>query len=152
MIQKESSKKKRMILEYFEGHFGIKPGILNSFGFYAGLKGRIFLGPKKAIDRPSIVSLGILIARINGSIKPSTNLFHMFGTHVKKNFVSLTKKHAVQYIHGDDLELSAAEINEAEEGYILVKYLNFPLGCGLLKENRIKNMLPKAKRLDVKFI
>lgn len=152
MIQKCSSKQKRLILEYFEKHFGIEKNVFKEFGFYAGQKGRIFLGPKNIIKKPSIVSLGILIARINGSIKPSTNLFHMFGTHVKKNFASLTKKHAVQYIHGDDLELSAAEINEAEEGYILVKYLVFPLGCSLLKGNTIKNMLPKAKRLDVKFL
>jgi NOL1/NOP2/fmu family ribosome biogenesis protein len=152
MIQKCSPQQKRLVLEYLEKRFGIEHHHFNKFEMYAGSKGRIFLGPKTTIYRPTPVSVGLLIARIGRSIKPSTNLLQLFGRYVKKNFVSLTKEQTLQYLRGEDLELSEFEIQKATEGYVLLVYFDFPLGCGLLKGNNIKNMLPKAKRLDVEFL
>jgi hypothetical protein len=73
-------KGKEKILGYLKGSFGIDSRIFDNFGFYEGGKGRVFLGPKKAIEKPEIVSLGMTIARINHSVKPSTNLFQLFGS------------------------------------------------------------------------
>jgi NOL1/NOP2/fmu family ribosome biogenesis protein len=40
----------------------------------------------------------------------------------------------------------------ASDGYVLLVHRDQPLGCGLLRGDSIRNMLPKAKRLELKFI
>jgi NOL1/NOP2/fmu family ribosome biogenesis protein len=73
----------------------------------------------------------------------------MFGKHAKKNFIELSKEDAVRFIRGEDMDTKPEGV---EDGYVILKYEGVPLGCGLLKEGHIKNMVPKAKRLEVEFI
>ena len=42
--------------------------------------------------------------------------------------------------------------NGVTDGYVILKYKNFFLGCGLLKEGKLKNMIPKAKRIRVDLL
>jgi len=104
--------------------------------------------------------VGMQIARIGNSIKPSTNLLQLFGRHATRNVLSVTKEQAVAYAKGDDIKLSTQKESlksalpasfQVSDGYVLLKYLDFPLGCGLLKGSQIKNVLPKARRMNVKF-
>ena len=88
-----------------------------------------------------------MVARIHGTVKPSTNLLQMFGKLAKRNFLELSREDAIRFIRGEDLDSK-----EGDDGYVILKHKGIPLGCGLLKEGHIKNMVPKAKRLDVEFI
>jgi len=146
------SKEKNSILDYFETRFGISRNHFREFEFYLASKGRVFLGPKKipAIGEP--VSVGILIARMDNNIKPTTNLLQLFGKYADKNIVSLTEQQTKQYAHGDDIKLSPEQTEKTERGYVILSYCNVLLGCGLLRESLIKNMLPKAKRSELKFM
>ena len=150
MIKKCPSKKQRLVFNYLEKRFGIKRDSFNDFNLYTEEKGKIFLGPKTFINR--CISIGLVIARIDNSIEPSNNLLQTFGKYDKKNFILLNKEDALSYIKVEDLEFLQDEIKEATEGYVLLKYSNFPLGCGLLKGKHLKNMLPKAKRLKLEFL
>ena len=137
-----------MIFEYLQERFGIPPDAFKDFQIYGGSKGKVYLGPKKLISKPDIVSLGILVARAESSVKPTTNLLQLFGHLASKNIVRLDKKEAVSFAKGEDLQIK----DEASDGYVLVKFENNCLGCGLLKENLLINQIPKAKRQQVKYI
>jgi NOL1/NOP2/fmu family ribosome biogenesis protein len=152
MIEPCSANDKFLTLEYLERRYGLAQDLLADFEFYASANGRVILGPKLIDPCLSPDTAGLLIARIGNTVKPSTNLLQIVGALFTKNFVALERENAVRYIKGLDLEVTATEIGETTEGYVLLKYLAFPLGCGLLQGSHIKNMLPKAKRLDVRFL
>jgi NOL1/NOP2/fmu family ribosome biogenesis protein len=138
------------VLDYFEERFGISRKLFREFSLYSDQKGRVFLAPKNLAAEGIAVSVGMQIARIGNSIKPSTNLLQLFGRHATRNALSVTKEQAVAYAKGDDIKLPTKP-EKVSDGYVLLKYLGYPLGCGLLKEGQIKNVLPKARRMNVKF-
>ncbi len=140
------------VLDYLEERFGIGRRHFDAFGLYMGSKGRLFLGPKRVPGQVRPVSVGILAARIGKAVKPTTNLLQLFGRYATRNVVQLSKEQAIAYLNGDDLKVSEKETRKATEGYVLLKYLGFSLGCGMLKEGTVRNLLPKAKRMEAKFI
>jgi NOL1/NOP2/fmu family ribosome biogenesis protein len=142
----------RLVLTYLEERFGLESAHFDGFGLYLASKGRVYLGPKNLIGGPRIVTLGLLIARIGGAVKPSTNLLQLFGRKVTRNFIELTREEAISYAKGGDVALSDRHVTASTDGYILLRYQYLPLGCGLLKGKTVKNMLPKAKRLELRYL
>ncbi len=150
MISSCPLREQRMILEYLEERFGFDPQIFSGYAFYAGAKGRVYLGPSALPLAGKAISSGILIARTDpGKVKPTTNLLQLFGHHVKKNFIDLDRAKAASFVNGEDIEMRESA---ADDGYVLLRYAAMPLGCGLLKNSMVKNMIPKAKRVAVKFL
>ncbi|NYZ74274.1 hypothetical protein H0O00_03965 [Candidatus Micrarchaeota archaeon] len=141
-----------MVLDYLEERFGLAPETFRGFGLYLASKGRVYLGPERAIGEPRVVSVGITIARLSGTVKPSTNLIQLFGRQMTRNVIPLEKEEAVSYAKGEDIRLPAERLSHVTEGYVSLGYADVPLGCGMLKDGSIRNMLPKAKRLGLKFI
>jgi hypothetical protein len=150
------------VLSYFEQRFGIKKSQFKDFRFYSDQKGRVLLGPKNLIADRLIVSMGLQAASVNDNpksaepasvqrFKPSTNFLQLFGKHATKNFVALSKEQTQAYLRGEDIQLTSMP-KGVTEGYILLKYMDYPLACGLLKGSRIKNVLPKARRMKIEFI
>jgi len=150
-VSKSQSPRPGEIMDYLNTRFGLEPELFSEYTFYLGSKGRVFLGPRASMNNLRIATVGLLVARVNGAIKPTTNLLQIFGNQVKSNVVTLEKKNALAFIKGSDVVPSTEEIGLATDGYVLLRYLHFSLGCGLLRDGKIKNMLPKAKRLEVKF-
>ena len=160
------------VLKWIEDRFGIPRKLFSRFSLYSDQKGRVFLAPKNLAAEGIAVSVGMQIARIESRLKaehggksqshetevppsffrlkPSTNLLQLFGRHAARNALSVAKEQAVAYAKGDDIKLSQKPAG-VSDGYVLLKYLGCPLGCGLLKEGQIKNVLPKARRMNVKF-
>jgi NOL1/NOP2/fmu family ribosome biogenesis protein len=137
-------------LDYLEKRFGLGPENFKDHRLYLASRERVYLGPKFVPDDRKIVTLGILIARASSSIKPTTNLFQLFGGKITKNIIILDKAQTVAFAKGDDLPITDPQ--GATDGYVLLKYGSTPLGCGLLKAGNLKNMLPKAKRLEISFL
>ena len=136
-----------MIFEYFEERFGIPKTAFKDHSLYQGLKGKYYLGPK-LIEKPDIVSPGLLIARADKQVKPTSNFLQLFGHLATKNVVELSKEEAKQYIEGFDLKSET----KAEHGYVILSYKGNFLGCGFLDDGLIINNLPKAKRQKVKYL
>jgi NOL1/NOP2/fmu family ribosome biogenesis protein len=141
-----------MTLEYLERRFGLTADALEGLEFYASANGRIILGPREIDPVLSPDTAGLLIARIGNSVKPSTNLLQVVGDKFTRGFIHLNRDQAANYIKGLDITVTSEDIGGTTEGYVLLRYLGFSLGCGLLQGNHIKNMLPKAKRIDVRFL
>jgi|GEM_PF-741452 len=150
--QMDASEVKENTLKYFEERFGFPRAIFDGYSIYMGPKGRLYLGPAKVPPNLRIVSPGLLIARADSGIKPSTNLFQLFGNLVDRNIISLSKEQTEKFVMGTDMILSKTDLGDASDGYVLVRYLDYNLGCALLKGTTLKNMVPKAKRLALNFI
>lgn len=135
------------VLGYLERRFGLAPENFKEHRFYLASRERLYLGPKRVPDDRRIATLGILVARASSSIKPTTNLFQLFGDRITRNFLALDAKQAAAFARGEDLQIG--DTGGATDGYVLLRYLDIPLGCGLLRGKGVKNMLPKAKRLEV---
>lgn len=139
-------------IAYLEERFGLSATLFEGFTMYAGAKGRVILGPGGIPDSLAPDTAGLVIARVHRSVKPTTNLLQVFGRLVQRNAITLSRENTLRFLQGSDIVLSPADRVDAYPGYVLVKYGDYPLGCGLFQENHIKNMLPRAKRLDVDFL
>ena len=76
-------------------------------------------------------------------------MIQIFGKYATKNILELTKEQTKTIIEGFDLDI---EKSNCSDGYVIFKYKNFFLGCGLLKDGKLKNMIPKAKRIRVDLL
>ncbi len=142
---------KEEIFSYLEERFGLKRELFDGFEFLEESKGRVFMATKEAAYMAKVVTpvtLGLLFCRINGSIKISGNITQLFGKHATKSIVQLTEDQAKKFIEGEDLKIESPDCGN---GYVIVKYKDYSLGVGLLKEGEIKNMLPKAKRIKIEI-
>ncbi len=151
MIELASPEIIHRVKEYFESRFGIEPDCFDKYVFYSGPKGRVLLGTETSIPLKTADSCGILIARIDRTVKPTTNFLQLYGNHIKENQIALNKMQCMEYCDGKDLELSIREINKATHGFVMVSYNNIPLGCGLLKEQKLFNQLPKQNRIKLLY-
>jgi len=139
------------ILSGLEERFGLDQNLFDPFLLFEATKGRIFITsqiPHEAL-KYYIQTLGQLFCRLDASTKPSTNMIQIFGKHATKNVLELEKSNAQNAITGFDLETKESNCSD---GYVILKYKSFFLGCGLLKEGKLKNMIPKAKRIRVDLL
>ncbi len=139
------------VTEYLYHRFGLAHEIFRPYEFLAGSNGRILLASSSVLRHLDVDTCGLLIARIHRTVKPTTNLFQIFGTHVTRNTITLPKDLIPAFCRGDDIDLHGAEITTATRGYVMVIYKNLPLGCGLLKDNIIYNQVPKPNRLELRY-
>ena len=61
--------------------------------------------------------------------------------HAKKRVISLTKEQAEQWMQGEDIPM------EGNQGFVILHAGEDILGCGMLKNNLLRNMTPKERRL-----
>jgi len=89
---------------------------------------------------------GIPASRMKGKFpKPTTAFIQLFGHPATKNTIDLPRKDALAYLQGNDLETKESP----ETGYVILKFKNAALGIGFFREgeNKIRNMLPKRRRI-----
>ncbi len=144
-------KEKDEILKFLEERFGFERRVFSGLEFLTNPKGRVFAVNKQVSDFVTderIACLSLPFVRMGKTIKPTSVMIQFFGRHAKKNVIELREDEAKEFVKGSDLSLETS----CSEGYVILTYERHPLGCGLLKGGRIKNMLPKAKRMPVEFL
>lgn len=147
-----SGKVREAILEFLLERFSIHPEVFQGLEFLDNGKGRIFALEAKAAGfavRSKVACASLPFVRLDGSVKPTSAMIQLFGRHARKSVIKLGKKEAKDFMEGFDLDVRG---NTCTDGYVAVKYLDYPLGCGLLRGEKLKNMLPKAKRMPVGFL
>ena len=147
-----SSEVRKSVLEYFETRFGITSSKLGSFELYDAGNQKVYLGPKNYLGEPKMVSAGILAIRYGPPHKPSTNFFQSLGHLFERNAVTLDETNVKAFLAGEDIKISEKEINGSTDGYVIVRYQKFNLGCAHLSNNLLKNQIPKSKMLEVNYI
>jgi NOL1/NOP2/fmu family ribosome biogenesis protein len=141
-------------LGYLEERFGIGKDSFSGFSFHE-TPDKIYIMsadiPQNDLNGLRIVQTGIVAGRIfdkGGKFKPTTNFLQIFGKFAVKSIVQLSEKEKEDFVRGLDIENKTAE--GVENGYVIVKFGNDVLGCGIYSEGNIKNQIPKARRLALR--
>ena len=154
-IRKMNTREIEEMLENLKERFGFNPNQFRDYDFFINNKNKIFILNRIAsrlieFYPRRLMNAGILFARKDAVIKPSSNMLQIFGKYARKNTVKLSRSRNRIYIEGFDIDFSEEIV--AVNGYVILWYGKNSLGCGLLKDFELKNMMPKAKRMRLKFL
>ncbi len=146
------SKARDAMLEFLEKRFGMESSAFDGLELMENGKGRVFV-----MNRPAavfalgnnVMSASLPFMRLGGSPKPTSVMLQAFGHLARGNCIELDARKAKEFMEGFDVSV---EGHGCSDGYVILRYEGRPLGCGLLKGNEVKNMLPKAKRMQVDFL
>ncbi|MCD6081767.1 NOL1/NOP2/sun family putative RNA methylase [candidate division WOR-3 bacterium] len=88
---------------------------------------------------------GLLFARkIKNEYKLTTNAAQLFGRYATTGYVLISRELAERFIRGEDIPWH----EKVENGkWIIVRWDKYPLGIGSLIGDRIKNQLPRSRRV-----
>ena len=147
MLKFVNSKGKKEITGQLLDRFGIPKDTFNEYHFIENEE-KIWICSKEiaSIDFKNLRTegIGLLFARKGIILKPTTNMIQLFGKCATKNVIELNETQKSMFLRGlDILNLDA----NADTGYVIVKHKNDFLGCSLLKENNLKNQIPKQRRI-----
>lgn len=137
---------------YLEERFGLPRELFDGYALWLGSGGRIYLGPLPPSLPVEIATCGLMIARVQRTIKPSTALFQLLGYHVTRARIELTDAQTKAYVAGEDVAPSPEQIADVRIGYVCLTHDGIAIGCGLLKNGMIENVLPKAVRLKLSYV
>ncbi len=141
-----------LILEALCERFGIAPGEFSGFVLYQGSKGKVYAHHETAPEIHGAAIVGLHIATVAKTVKPSTNFVQIFGDKLTRNVISVSIETAKELIAGLET-LSLETVPEhVTNGYVALACDGQPFMCGLLKDNVVRSMLPKSRRRALEFI
>ncbi|MBI2137244.1 hypothetical protein HYU12_01860 [Candidatus Woesearchaeota archaeon] len=109
----------------------------------------IFLATR-AIDRVdlrslNVNSLGLYFGELRANqLRLSIEGSQIIGQKAKKNVIELNEVQITKWLRGEDIEL---ENNTTAENYALVSSGKDFYGCGRIKDGKLLNFVPKARRV-----
>ncbi|WP_456369311.1 methyltransferase RsmF C-terminal domain-like protein [Geoglobus sp.] len=125
------------ILEALKEQFGVE-GL--DFRLKVMGKNRIYAYRDCSLDVEEYHS-GVYFGRIErDGIRLSIEGCYLLADQLKKNVVDVSFEEMVRWLRGDDLERS-------ERGYVVLRWKSYYLGCGKGNGRRIRNFVPKDRRL-----
>ena len=139
-------------LEYLESRFGIDSSVFSKAKFYLGSRSRLYMINESVEVAQFAVTAGLLVARVPKFVKPSTNFLQAYENSITRSKVQIDRIQAQEYISGKDLILESDAKETPLNGYVAVFYDTYCLGCGFLKNGAVKNVLPKEKHLNLKYL
>ena len=139
-------------LEYLESRFGIDKSVFSKVKFYLGSRSRLYIVNESIEIAQYAVTAGLLVARVPKFVKPSTNFLQAFERSITKSKLQLNRTLTQKYISGEDITLDSDSSATPTNGYVAVFYDSYCLGCGFLKDGVVRNVLPKEKHLNLKFL
>ncbi len=140
----------RAVLNYLEERFGIPGEVFDDYEIIDD--GDIWLVSKDAagFEIRTFRRKGLRLARFfkDGKIKVTTAALQIIGKYATKNIVYLNESELLMYVRGQDIEKS---LPNTEPGQVIVKYKSDCIGSGLYQNGRIKNQLPKGRRIAIQL-
>jgi len=142
----------RNFIAYLKERFGFEKSDFEGFVFVADRK-RVYLTTEDVAEMGNFSkkqhSYGIIAGRLQREgrlIKPTTNLFQLFGKKAKMNTIKIDDEEKEYFIRGFDIEVEDAD---ATNGYVIVSWKGHIIGCGLLKDGIMHNQLPKNRIIKI---
>ena len=105
----------------------------------------VWIGTPEAIafNLLKVNRAGIRAFRIyRNGYKPTTNLVQISGM-IKERYVELEEKEMLEFLQGHDLKREL----DMRPGFVILGYRGFPLGVGRYRDGRIKNQIPRSRRI-----
>ena len=103
----------------------------------------------KIADSVPIETIGLYLAKIDGDeIRLSIDALHLLKNQIKENVLELTKEQTEEYLKGRDVELTEKQKElTLERVYYVIKNGEDFVGMAKIIQGRIKNYLPKERRI-----
>ncbi|HEX58912.1 MAG TPA: hypothetical protein ENF26_02030 [Methanomicrobia archaeon] len=141
------------ILNWWEERFGVSRDVFEDYDFYQ--KGdRIWIVPKDAAEalnemRCEVIGMSFMRV-ISADLKPTTSAIQLFGRFATRNVVELDASDAFEFMQRRSVHLGAFRTRDLTDGYVVVKFKgrNTPLGCGVLRGNELKSLIPKDRSVE----
>jgi len=142
-------KEVKFFREYIKQRWGAD--FKRDFVFLRSSKDRIYVADKGVglVDwtKLRINTVGLYFGEIHKNIfRLSIEGSQLVGPLASKNIAELSDDLVIPWLRGEDIPFSADGV---ESGFVLIKNRTDFLGCGNLKEGKILNFVPKARRLTV---
>ncbi|MHA1208383.1 MAG: methyltransferase RsmF C-terminal domain-like protein [Candidatus Freyarchaeota archaeon] len=126
--------------------------VLEQFGARVGFrfkemgKGKIYAYKECKVleDKPiDATHYGVYFGRLEkDGLRLTIEGAQLIGETAKKNVIELDYDEAVKWMRGEDFQLESEY-----QGYVVLKWKNYFLGCGKLKNGVVKNFVPKDRRI-----
>ncbi|MEM3587568.1 MAG: hypothetical protein QXO71_09630, partial [Candidatus Jordarchaeaceae archaeon] len=96
-----------------------------------------------------IIHNGVYFGKLDekGGIRLSIEGAQLIGREAKKNIIQIDYDEAIKWMKGENLK-----IETENQGYVILKWKNYYLGCGELKNGIIKNYVPKDRRITTQKV
>ena len=137
----------REALNYLKERFGIPEDIFRDYALM--YHGDIWITTTEAakLSLKTWRRKGIRLVRVfNKGFKFTTTGMQMFAKYANKNIIELQNaEEALNFLRGQDIKVTETD---AEEGQVIVKFGKDILGSGLYRHGKIKNQIPKGRRIS----
>jgi len=147
--KKMSENEKKELERIVEKNYGAKIDLSN-FDYYINNRNEIYIVSKSIDERLiSIASyVGMYFGRLkrNEKIQLSVEGSQIVGKQANKNIAIVDDENLSRYIEG--LECKWSELINCEtNNFVLIKNGNDFFGSGILREDKIESLVPKARRI-----
>lgn len=141
----------KAMFAYFERRFGIPETIWKEYRYQEKideilLTSSAWEGEEAILNRLDTHRVGIRAARMRrpGEWKLSTNLAQLLASSVTASRVALSDTASVKtFIDGGTLYGDFA----VSDGGVIVWGMNYPLGCGVVHQGKLKSQMPKSRKV-----
>ncbi len=147
-----SQEKVRFVLRYLQERFGVDPAVFEPYAFHDAGDLWITTHEAEAIPLRTYKRKGLRFARYferDRTVKFTTAAIQLFGRYARRNVVHLNREQLLAYARGQDLDLGPQP--GVENGQVIVRYGSDVLGSGLYRDGRLKNQLPKGRRIELQI-
>ena len=141
-------------MKWWEERFGVSRDVFDDYDFYQ--RGdRIWIVPKDAarlLNEMRCEVVGMSFMRVmSADLKPTTSAVQLFGRFATKNVVELDASAAFEFMRRRSVRLdNASRTENLTDGYVVVKFKGrgTPLGCGVLRGDELKSLIPKDRSVE----
>ncbi|MDT7859061.1 MAG: hypothetical protein RQ930_03435 [Candidatus Aenigmarchaeota archaeon] len=148
-VKKMSENEKKEIEKIVEKNYGAKLD-LSSFDCYINNRNEIYIVSKSVDERliPIASYVGMYFGRLkrNEKIQLSVEGSQIVGRLANKNIAIVDDENTSRYMEGFEFKWSTL-INCEVNNFVLIKNENDFLGSGILREDKIESLVPKARRI-----
>jgi NOL1/NOP2/fmu family ribosome biogenesis protein len=150
-IEKILSKKDvEEVEKIIEKNYGSLPN-LNNYISILTRREKIWITTKEAFNLAKKIkfnTIGLYIGKFkrNDKIHLSLEGMQFFAKDAKKNIIMVNEENMKKFMWGSSIT-EFEKINCELNNFVLVKYKNDFIGLGILRENKVENLLPKSRRI-----
>jgi NOL1/NOP2/fmu family ribosome biogenesis protein len=146
-----NKKEVKKILLLLRERFGCEPDF--DFGMLKSSSGKLYIVTKEIskldYKKFRISRTGIYFADYeekfkNNKIRLSIEGAQIIGAIANKNVLEIEESQLRKWFFGEDLAIKNA--SNVSNGFVILKYNNDFVGCGLLKQGVLKNYVPRERR------
>lgn len=148
-VKKMSESEKRELERIVEKNYGSKLDLSN-YDCYINKRKEIYIAPKNLDEKLIEISsyFGVYFGKLkrNEKIQLSVEGSQLVGKHATRNIAIVDDENIYRFMEG--LECKWKElINCEKNNFVLIKNGKDFFGCGMLREEKIESLVPKARRV-----